>query len=202
MTVAVYVRVSTSSQNEAEQKRDITKWLTGNGINLVSVQWYIDKESGQTLKQPEFELLQRDIFNGAIKTVVVYKLDRLSRSLKDGIDVLCSWCQKGIRVVSTSQQIDFTGAMGQLVAAVLFAVAQFETETRRERQAAGIAVAKEKGAYRGRLRGATKAGVNPARAAELRAKGLTHAEVAKSMGISLSTAFRYAQDAKREAAGQ
>lgn len=202
MTVAVYVRVSASSQNEAAQKRDIMKWLTGNGINLVSVQWYIDKESGQTLKQPEFEHMQRDIFNGAIKTVVVYKLDRLSRSLKDGVDTLCSWCQKGIRVVSTSQQIDFTGAMGQLVAAVLFAVAQFETETRRERQAAGIAVAKEKGAYRGRIRGATKAGVDPARAAELRAKGLTHAEVAKSMGISLSTAFRYAQDAKREAAGQ
>ncbi|MCE2753961.1 MAG: recombinase family protein [Pirellula sp.] len=205
MTVAVYVRVSTSSQNEAEQKRDIMKWLTGNGINLVGVQWYIDKDSGQTLKQPEFEKLQRDIFSGAIKTVVVYKLDRLSRSLKDGIDVLCSWCQKGIRVVSTSQQIDFNGPIGQMIAAVLFAVAQFETETRRarrDRQAAGIAVAKEKGAYRGRIRGATKAGVDPARAAELRAKGLTHAEVAKSMGISLSTAFRYAQDAKREATGQ
>ena len=202
MAVAAYVRVSTASQNEAGQKREILRWLAGNGIHPESVIWYIDKESGETLNRPEFEHMQRDIFNGAIKTVVVYKLDRLSRSLKDGVDTLCSWCQKGIRVVSTSQQIDFTGAMGQLVAAVLFAVAQFETETRRERQAAGIAVAKEKGAYRGRIRGATKAGVNPARAAELRAKGLTHAEVAKSMGISLSTAFRYAQDAKREAAGR
>jgi DNA invertase Pin-like site-specific DNA recombinase len=202
MTVAAYVRVSTASQNEAGQKQEILRWLVGNGINPNIVIWYIDKESGETLKRPEFESMQRDIFNGAIKTVVVYKLDRLSRSLKDGVDTLCSWCQGGIRVVSTSQQIDFTGAMGQLVAAVLFAVAQFETETRRERQAAGIAVAKEKGAYRGRIRGATKAGVNPARAAELRAKGLKHAEVAQAMGISVSTAFRYAQDAKREAAGR
>lgn len=193
MTVAAYVRVSTASQNEAGQKREILKWIAGNGINPNSVIWYIDKESGETLKRPEFEQMQKDIFNGAIKTVVVYKLDRLSRSLKDGVDTLCSWCQRGIRVVSTSQQIDFTGAMGQLVAAVLFAVAQFETETRRDRQAAGIAAAKEKGTYRGRAPGATKAGVDPTRAAELRKKGLTHAEVAKAMGISVRTALRYAQ---------
>lgn len=193
MTVAAYVRVSTASQNEASQKREITKWLTGNGINANQVLWYVDKESGETLKRAEFEQLQRDIFNGVIKTVVVYKIDRLSRSLKDGIDTLCTWCQNGIRVVSTSQQIDFTGAMGQLVAAVLFAVAQFETETRKDRQAAGIAAAKEKGTYRGRAPGATKAGVNPSRAAKLREKGLTHQEVAKTLGVSLRTAFRYSQ---------
>jgi DNA invertase Pin-like site-specific DNA recombinase len=84
----------------------------------------------------------------------------------------------------------------------MFAMAKWEKVNTKERQAAGIAVAKEKGVYRGRIRGATKAGVNPARAAELRAKGLKHAEVAKAMGISVSTAFRYAQDAKREAAGR
>ncbi|MCX6602605.1 MAG: recombinase family protein, partial [Acidobacteria bacterium] len=88
MTVAVYVRVSASSQNEAAQKRDIMKWLTGNGINLVSVQWYIDKENGSDLKRPAFEQMQKDIFNGAIKTVVIYKLDRLSRSMSDGVKVL------------------------------------------------------------------------------------------------------------------
>ncbi len=197
MTVAVYIRVSTASQNETGQKREVMKWLKGNGINPSGVMWYTDKESGETLKRPEFEQLQKDIFNGAIKTVVVYKLDRLSRSLKDGIDTLCSWCQKGIRVVSISQQIDFTGAMGQLVAAVLFAVAQFETETRRDRQAAGIAVAKEKGAYVGRKRGAVKAGVDPAQAIELRNKGLTHEEVAKVLGVSLRTAVRYSQKSEQ-----
>jgi|LauGreDrversion4_2_1035121.scaffolds.fasta_scaffold102219_1 DNA invertase Pin-like site-specific DNA recombinase len=198
MSVAIYVRVSTESQNEAGQKREIMKWMSGNGFNLEHAIWYIDKESGETLKRPEFEQLQRDIFNGAIKTVVVYKLDRLSRSLKDGIDILCSWCQKGIRVISTSQQIDFTGVIGQLIAAVLFAVAQIETETRRERQAAGIAVAREKGAYRGRKLGALKAGVDASRAIKLRERGLTHAEVAKALGISKSTAIRYVEKSKRE----
>lgn len=201
MTVAAYVRVSTASQNEAGQKREILQWIAGNGINPNSVIWYIDKESGETLKRPEFEQLQKDIFNGAIKTVVVYKLDRLSRSLKDGVETLCSWCSKGIRVVSTSQQIDFTGAMGQLVAAVLFAVAQFETETRRDRQATGIAVAKEKGIYRGRIPGAVKAGVNPSRAVELRDKGLSNEEIAKSMGVSIRTVIRYLNRFSKQSAG-
>lgn len=191
MSVAVYVRVSTASQNEAGQKQEIMKWLAGNGINTKNVLWYVDKESGETLKRPEFEQLQKDVFNGAIKTVVVYKLDRLSRSLKDGVETLCNWCQKGVRVVSTSQQIDFTGAMGNLVAAVLFAVAQFETETRRDRQAAGIAVAKEKGSYRGRALGAVKAGVNPSRAVELRKKGLANDEIAQVMNVSVRTVIRY-----------
>jgi len=196
MTVACYVRVSTASQNEAGQKREILQWLAGNGINTQNVMWYIDKESGETLQRTEFEQLQKDIFNGGIKTVVVYKLDRLSRSLKDGVNTLCHWCQKGIRVVSTSQQIDFNGAMGQLVAAVLFAVAQFETETRRDRQAAGIAAAKERQVYRGRKRGSFKSGNKPARAAELIKKGFDHREVAKSMGVSVRTVYRYLDEAE------
>lgn len=199
MTIACYVRVSTASQNEAGQRREILRWLTGNGINPKHVIWYIDKESGETLHRPEFEQMQKDIFNGAIKTVVIYKLDRLSRSLKDGVNTLCAWCQQGIRVVSTSQQIDFTGAMGQLVAAVLFAVAQFETETRRDRQAAGIAVAKEKGAYRGRKLGAVKAGVNPDRAIELRNKGLANDEIANAMNVSVRTVIRYLKRAELSA---
>ena len=202
MTVAVYARVSTEGQNLAGQKREIMKWLEGNGINPKHVQWYVDKESGETLKRPEFEQLQKDIFGGAIKTVVVYKLDRLSRSLKDGIDVLCSWCQKGIRVVSTSQQIDFTGAIGQMIAAVLFAVAQMETETRRERQAAGIAAARERGVYGGRKPGAVKAGVDPDRALELREKGLTNSEIAKALGVSVSSVIRYTKRADQLTASQ
>jgi DNA invertase Pin-like site-specific DNA recombinase len=195
MTVAVYARVSTEGQNLAGQKREIMKWLEGNGINSKHVQWYVDKESGETLNRPEFEQLQKDIFNGAIKTVVVYKLDRLSRSLRDGIDVLCDWCKKHIRVVSTSQQIDFTGAIGQMIAAVLFAVAQMETETRRERQAAGIAAAKEKGVYTGRKLGAVKAGVDPDRAMKLREKGLTNKEIAQALGVSVSSVIRYTKRA-------
>jgi len=189
MTTAVYVRVSTAGQNEAGQRREIQRWLTGNGI--LDVIWFVDKESGNTLARPAFEKLQRDIFDGKVKTVVVWKLDRLSRSLRDGINTICEWCEKGIRVVSVTQQIDFNGAVGKLIAAVLFAVAQMETETRRERQAVGIAAAKERGVYKGRKKGAVKFGVDTDRAVQLRQQGLTYEEIARALGVSVSSTRRY-----------
>jgi DNA invertase Pin-like site-specific DNA recombinase len=91
--------------------------------------------------------------------------------------------------VSVTQQLDFSGATGQLIASVLFAVAQMEQETRRERQAAGIAAARERGVYRGRQGGTTKAA--PERAQELRQHGLTDREIATALGISLRTVQRY-----------
>lgn len=191
MSTAVYVRVSTASQNEEGQSREISKWLDGNSIDRRKLRWYIDKESGDTLDRPQFEKLQRDIFNGLVKTVVVYKLDRLSRSLRDGIDTLCDWLARGVRLVSVTQQLDFSGPAGKMIAAVLFAVAEMEQSTRRERQAAGIAAAKERGAYPGRKKGAVKAGIDPARAVQLRSQGLTQEEIANALGVSLSSARRY-----------
>ncbi len=196
MYTAIYVRVSTIGQNEEGQRREIERWLRGNGVDPINVRWYLDKSTGDNLDRPAFEQLQDDIFRGEIQTVVVYKLDRLSRSLRDGITTLCDWCDRGIRVVSTTQQIDLNGTVGKMIASILFAVAQMETETRRERQAAGIAVAKERGVYTGRPKGATKAGIDTKRAAKLREKGLTNKEIAQALGVSVSSAKRYRQAAK------
>ena len=166
------------------------RWLTGNGIDPGAVRWFVDKgRSGDTLKRPAFEQLQKAVFAGEVGTVVVYKLDRLSRSLRDGINVLCDWCEKGLRVVSVTQQIDFNGAVGKLLAAVLLGIAAMEQETRRERQAAGIAVARKAGVYQGRKVGTTKA--TPERARQLRDKGLSADEIASALGVSRNTAFRY-----------
>lgn len=184
---AVYVRVSTIGQKEASQRQEIDRWLRGHGIK--DAVYYVDKKTGDNLKRPAFERLQSAIFNGEVKTVIVYKLDRLSRSLKDGINTLTDWLNQGVRIVSVTQQLDFSGATGQLVAAVLFAVAQMEQETRRERQAAGIAAAKADGVYLGRKPGSTKA--KPARAKQLRDKGNTVPEIAQAMGVSQRTVFNY-----------
>ena len=194
-TIACYVRVSTIGQNEAGQKAEIERWLTGNGIAPASVRWYLDKgKSGDSLKRPAFEQLQAAVFAGEVGTVVTYKLDRLSRSLRDGINVLCEWCDKGLRVVSVTQQIDFNGTMGKMLAAVLLGIAQMEQETRRERQAAGIAVAKGAGKYQGRKPGTTKA--TPERAVALKEKGLSVEEIAASLGVSRNTVFVYLRKAK------
>lgn len=187
--VGVYVRVSTASQNEAGQRREITRWLTGNGIGPESVRWYVDKQTGDNLNRPAFERLQADIFRGEVGAVIVWKLDRLSRKMRDGLNVLCDWCERGVRVVSVTQQLDLSGTVGRMIAAVLLAVAEMEQETRRERQAAGIAVAKERGIYVGRKAGSTKA--NPHRARQLAARGLTHKEIATALGISRRTVIRY-----------
>jgi hypothetical protein len=70
--VAAYVRVSTVGQNEAGQRAEIQKWLTGTGVNADLVRWYVDKKSGDNLKRPEFERLQKDLFHGEIGTIVVW----------------------------------------------------------------------------------------------------------------------------------
>lgn len=94
-----------------------------------------------------------------------------------------------MRVVSVTQQLDFTGPTGQLVAAVLFAVAEMEQETRRERQAAGIAAARDAGIYKGRKAGSTKA--KPGDARKLAGKGLTHAQIAATLGVTRRSVLRY-----------
>ncbi|NQV28474.1 MAG: recombinase family protein [Rhodopirellula sp.] len=185
--VGVYIRVSTLEQNTEGQRVAIDRWLAGNQISDVC--WFVDKASGDNTDRPAFQKLQEAVFNGELQTIVVWKLDRLSRSLRDGINVLADWCDRGLRVVSVTQQIDFNGTLGKMLAAVLLGVAEMEQETRRERQAVGIAVAKKRGVYKGRKPDTFKA--QPERARTLRAKGLKDREIATAMGVSRRTVQRY-----------
>jgi DNA invertase Pin-like site-specific DNA recombinase len=187
--IACYCRVSSRHQNPESQKAQITQWLEGNDIRLSDVRWYEDVESGTTLHRPAFEDMQRAILTGKIKTVVVWKLDRISRRQREGVNLLADWCERGVRVVVITQQIDLSGTVGHLVASLLFGLAQLEQEYRHERQAAGIAVARQKGLYRGRRKGTTKA--RPARADTLRRRGLTVSEIAAALDVSSRTVFRY-----------
>ncbi len=171
------------------QQAAITQWLTSHGHDLAQVRWYTDTETGRTLQRKGFQTLQADIFRGEVKTVVVWKLDRLARSLREGVNVLADWCQRDVRVVSITQQIDLSGAVGQMIASLLFGIAEIEHQHIKERQAAGIAVAKAKGKYKGRQKGTTKA--KPERARTLHAKGLTPQEIATALNVSERTVFRY-----------
>lgn len=189
MTVGCYIRVSTSRQKHDGQRAEIQRWLDGNGISPDQVIWYADKESGTTMQRPEFDRLQRDIFDGKVKTVVLWKLDRLSRRLKDGVNTLAAWCERGVKIVVVTQQIELNGPVGRMIAALLLGLGEIELEYRRERQMAGIAVAKVNGVYMGRRKGTTKR--TPDRARELRDKGLTSAEIATALGVSQRTVFRY-----------
>lgn len=187
--IACYCRVSTRHQKNDSQRAEIKRWLKNNGLKLSAVWWFEDKETGATTRRFAFEQLQKAIFDGVVKTVVVWKLDRISRRQRDGINVLADWCERDVRVVSVTQQIDLSGAVGRMVASVMFGLAEIELEYRRERQAAGIRVARKKGVYTGRLKGTTKG--KPERARVLKDQGLTIVEIANAMAVSKRTVFRY-----------
>jgi DNA invertase Pin-like site-specific DNA recombinase len=177
------------SQKHDSQKAEIQKWLDNHGIDPKQVEWYMDKETGRHTNRPAFERLQKDIFDGKVQQVVMWKLDRLSRRLVDGVNILAGWCERGLKIVVVTQQLEFNGPVGKTLAAVMLGLAEIEFEYRRERQVAGIEVAKKKGRYKGRKPGTTKK--KPERATELRERGLTVEEIATALGVSERTVFRY-----------
>lgn len=181
---AVYIRISTKEQNETLQRVGVEAYLGGQ-----EALWFIDKEGGKSLARPEFQRLQKEIAKGKVQEVIVWKLDRLSRKMQDGVRVLGDWLDHGVRVVSVTEGFDLSGVQGQLIASVLFAVAEMEYNNIRERAAAGIAVAKAQGKYKGRKRGTYKG--KPERAKELFAQGLKPTEIAKLMGVTPMSISRY-----------
>lgn len=187
--IACYCRVSSPQQKAASQQAAIKQWLKGNRLSVRDAQWFMDTETGTTLQRPALTALQQAIFHGEVDTVVVWKLDRLSRKTHEGINLLADWCDKGVRVISVTQQIDLRGSVGRLIASVLFGLAEIEREYLRERQAAGIVVAKSQGVYTGRKKGTPKA--KPERAWAFRDQGLTKPEIARALGISAQTVWRY-----------
>lgn len=185
----IYIRVSTHEQTLEVQRAEITRWLQQHNLNPDECQWFEDKQTGKTLKRPGFEQLQRAIFAGDVDTVIVWKLDRLARSFRDGVKVVTDWIDRDVRLVSVTQAIDLSGPIGQMLAGVLFAFAEMELSVSKERQAAGIAAAKPRGVYKGRKVGTTKA--DPARARALRDQGLRVAEIAAALHVSPRTVADY-----------
>lgn len=193
--IAAYIRVSTKDQNTRSQRSEIDQWRRSHGIDSNSVVWYEDQESGATLDRPAFDRLQADIFAGKVKTVLIWKLDRLSRNLREGVNLLADWTAKGVRIVVITQQIDLSGPIGRIIAAVMLGLAEIELENIRERQKAGIAAARARGVYKGREPGARKA--SPERARELADRGNTSEEIAAALKISPRTVARYLKTTER-----
>ena len=192
--IACYIRVSTSSQNSEGQKKDVRRWLKGQGHKAKDVRWFQDMETGKHTDRPAFKKLQSAVLMGEVKTIVVWRLDRLSRNQRDGINTLADWCEKGVRVVSVTQQLDLSGATGRLIAGVLFAVGEMELEAIKERQAVGIAAAKSKGVYLNngdRRRGFRKA---KDKVLKLHKKGHSPTAIARECGVARSTVYEYLRE--------
>ena len=115
--LAAYLRVSTrDKQTTKSQRHSIREWARSQRIPLDSLKWYEDKVSGTKAERPALGRMLRAIQRGAIDTVVVYRLDRLSRSTRGGLETLSQLADQQIRVVSVTQNIDFNGSMGTFLA--------------------------------------------------------------------------------------
>jgi DNA invertase Pin-like site-specific DNA recombinase len=142
---AIYTRVSTEEQTGglSSQNAELESYCKGHQLEPYCI--YPDLgHSGKSLKRPYFETLQDGIKAGLVNTVVVWKLDRLSRKLRDGIVLLHDWLEQGVRVVAVAQQLDFSGPVGRMIAALLFGLAEIERAGILENQQRGIKAAMKK----------------------------------------------------------
>ncbi|MBU1210331.1 MAG: recombinase family protein [Alphaproteobacteria bacterium] len=105
--------------------------------------------SGGTMERPALQRLLDDIAAGRIDTVVVYKVDRLTRSLSDFAKIVDAFDAKGVSFVSVTQQFNTTTSMGRLTLNMLLSFAQFEREVTGERIRDKIAASKQKGMWMG-----------------------------------------------------
>ncbi|GLU61537.1 recombinase family protein [Paenarthrobacter ureafaciens] len=174
-----YVRVSTLDQNERRQ-------LEGEILDRV----FTDKASGRDANRPELTELLRFARDG--DTVLVHSMDRLARNLDDLRSLVQALTRKGVRVEFVKEGLVFTGEdspMANLMLSVMGAFAEFERSLIRERQREGIALAKQRGAYRGR-----KKSLTVDKAAELvgrAALGVPKSVLAREYGISRETVYQY-----------
>ena len=177
-----YVRVSSLDQNASRQ-------LEGVAVDRT----FTDKASGKDVERPQLEQLRAYVRDG--DTVVVHSMDRLARNLDDLRRIVQEWTRKGVRVEFIKEQLIFTGEdspMATLLLSMMGAFAEFERALIRERQREGIAVAKQRGAYRGR-----KKALTPGEATELRqraAAGEPKTKLAQLFGIGRTTVYEYLQD--------
>jgi len=173
-----YARVSTQDQ-KLDLQRDA---LTAAGCSIL----YEDQISGSHAKRPGLDQALARLGTGIV--LVVWRLDRLGRSLPHLIEILRSIESKGAGFVSLSESIDTTSAGGRLVFHMMAALAEFERTLIVERTQAGLAAAKARGAQLGRRRLLTERQISHARA--LLKSGETGHAVAQSLGVSRATLYR------------
>ena len=107
--------------------------------------------SGATIERPAFQRLLADVREGSIDVVVVYKVDRLTRSLLDFAKIVDTFDKRTVSFVSVTQEFNTTTSMGRLTLNILMSFAQFERELTCERIRDKIAASKRKGMWMGGL---------------------------------------------------
>ena len=171
-----YARVNTQDQNPELQVDALEK--------AGAEQVFQEKFTGTLRERPELSQCLRMLRQGDV--LVVWKLDRLARSLKDLVEIVQDLQDRGIGFKSLTESIDTTSSGGRLVFHIFGALAGFERDLIRERTIAGLEAARARGRKGGRKPSLSKTDTQKAAAMLLDPK-ITKTEVAQHFGVSRTT---------------
>lgn len=171
-----YARVSTQDQNLDAQKDA----LDAAGCEQV----FEEKITGKQKERPELSICIKTLRKGDV--LVVWKLDRLARSLKDLVEIISELDDREVGFKSLTESIDTTSAGGKLIFHIFGALAEFEHNLIRERTLAGLAAARARGRKGGRKPALSSSDVKKA-AAMLKDPLITKTEVAEHFAVSRLT---------------
>jgi DNA invertase Pin-like site-specific DNA recombinase len=179
-TLIGYARVSTDDQNAALQQ-DALK-----AAGCIKI--FTDKASGSLANRPQLDRMLDQLRAGDV--IVVWRLDRLGRSLKNLISLVEDLAEKGVGFRSLTENIDTTTNGGKLVFHIFGALAEFERTLLRERTMAGLAAARARGRVGGRPTTMTPDKIKVARQL-YDAREHTVEAIAKTLGVSRKTIYRH-----------
>jgi DNA invertase Pin-like site-specific DNA recombinase len=174
-----YARVSTQDQNLDLQ----TDALTKAGCKKV----FDDKVSGRRAERPGLAKVLEMLREG--DTLVVWKLDRLGRSVKHLVELVGELHQQGVQFKSLTDAIDTGTPSGRFFFHVMASLAEMERELTVERTRAGLEVARQLGRTGGRKRQMTDSKIESAK--KLLANGVPPRDVAQNLGVSVPTLYRW-----------
>jgi len=181
-----YARVSTKDQNLNLQ----VDALKNAGCEKI----YQEKASGAKAERPQLNKLIDNVRQDDV--IVIWKLDRLGRSLKHLVQLVHDLMEKGVGLQSLNDPIDTTSAQGRLTFNIFASLAEFEREVIRERTMAGLSAARARGRLGGRPKGLSQEAEKTAMAAETLYKQgeLSISEITRRLDISRSTLYRYLRE--------
>jgi DNA invertase Pin-like site-specific DNA recombinase len=188
-TIAIYLRVSSKSQDVASQEPELRRWAAQQEGDI---RWYRDRFTGKTMERPAFTRLLRHVRVGEVQQVAVWRLDRLGRTAKGLTALFDELTELNVRLVSLRDGLDLSTAAGRLMANVLASVAAYETEVRAERILAGQAAARAKGKTWGGSEKGRRIKVNDEQIRlihRMKAKGDKVAAIARATGLSRPTIY-------------
>ncbi len=184
---AIYARVSTADQNPQLQLDELERYATARSLTVVAK--YVDHGvSGAKSSRPELDALMAAARLRQFDALLVWKLDRLARSVRHLTTVAAELEALGIDLIVPGQAIDTSTPTGRLLFNVLGSIAEFERDLIRDRVVAGMKAAQRRGQVMGRPRSLDAD--QCVRICRLRQSGSSLREIATLVGVSKTTVSR------------